>query len=128
MRRAKRVLIADDDRIFTHMIASRLHAMGWVVDIALDAMQAVMFTRQNGPDIIVLDIAMPGGTGRQALHSLKASSKLRAIPVIVLSGSVDPEEEARILALGAVEFLRKPITPVALDTRLRAVLGEDAAA
>ena len=128
MPRAKRVLIADDDRVLTHLLASRLHGMGWMVDIALDAMQAVMFTRQNGPDIIVLDIAMPGGTGRQALHSLKASSKLRAIPVIVLTGSVDPEDEAKILALGAVELLRKPITAEALDVRLRAVLGEDEAA
>ena len=128
MPRAKRVLIADDDRVLTHLLASRLLGMGWMVDIALDAMQAVMFTRQNGPDIIVLDIAMPGGTGRQALHSLKASSKLRAIPVIVLTGSVDPEDEAKILALGAVELLRKPITAEALDVRLRAVLGEDEAA
>jgi len=88
----------------------------------------VMFTRQHAPDIIVLDIAMPGGTGRQALHSLKASSKLRAVPVIVLSGSIEPDEEAKMVTLGAVEFLRKPIDADALDARLRAVLGDDAAA
>ena len=128
MTRRKRVLIADDDRILTHLLSSRLQAMGWTVDVALDAMQAVMFTRQQTPDVIVLDIAMPGGTGRQALHSLKASSKLRGIPVVVLSGSVDPDEEATLVALGAVEFLRKPIDPDVLDARLRAVLGEDAAA
>ena len=128
MIKRKRVLIADDDRILTQMLSSRLQTLGWVVDVALDAMQAVMFTRQHAPDIIVLDIAMPGGTGRQALHSLKASSKLRAVPVVVLSGSVDPDEEAKMVALGAVEFLRKPIDPDVLDARLRAVLGEDAAA
>lgn len=127
MTKRKRVLIADDDRTLTHVLSARLQALGWTVDIALDAMQAVMFTRQHGPDIIVLDIAMPGGTGRQALHSLKASSKLRAIPVVVLSGSIDPDEEAKIVALGAVEFLRKPIDADALDARLRAVLGADAA-
>lgn len=127
MTKRKRVLIADDDRTLTHLLSARLQALGWTVDIALDAMQAVMFTRQHGPDIIVLDIAMPGGTGRQALHSLKASSKLRAIPVVVLSGSIDPDEEAKIVALGAVEFLRKPIDADALDARLRAVLGADAA-
>ena len=127
MTKRKRVLIADDDRTLTHLLSARLQALGWTVDIALDAMQAVMFTRQHGPDIIVLDIAMPGGTGRQALHSLKASSKLRAIPVVVLSGSIDPDEEAKIVALGAVEFLRKPIDADALDARLRAVLGSDAA-
>jgi DNA-binding response OmpR family regulator len=127
MTKRKRVLIADDDRTLTHVLSARLQALGWTVDIALDAMQAVMFTRQHGPDIIVLDIAMPGGTGRQALHSLKASSKLRGIPVVVLSGSIDPDEEAKIVALGAVEFLRKPIDADALDARLRAVLGADAA-
>lgn len=128
MTRPRRVLIADDDRILTHMLSSRLQAKGWAVDVALDAMQAVMFARQQGPDIIVLDIAMPGGTGRQALHSLKASSKLRSIPVVALSGSVEPEDEAKIVALGAVEFLRKPIDPDVLDARLRAVLGDGAAA
>ena len=128
MTKRKRVLIADDDRLLTHLLSSRLQAMGWAVDVALDAMQAVMFTRQQTPDVIVLDIAMPGGTGRQALHSLKASSKLRGIPVVVLSGSVDPDDEAKLVALGAVEFLRKPIDPEVLDARLRAVLGEDAAA
>lgn len=128
MKKPRRVLIADDDRILTHLLSSRLQAKGWAVDVALDAMQAVMFARQQGPDIIVLDIAMPGGTGRQALHSLKASSKLRAIPVVALSGSVDPDDESKIVALGAVEFLRKPIDPDVLDARLRAVLGDDAAA
>jgi DNA-binding response OmpR family regulator len=120
----KKVLIADDDRILSHMLASRLRAMGWVVDVAMDAMQAVMFTRQNDPDIIVLDIAMPGGTGKKALASLKASSKTRDIPVLVLSGSVEPADEAGILALGAAEFVRKPIEADALDARLRALLGE----
>jgi putative two-component system response regulator len=127
MTKRKRVLIADDDRTLTHVLSTGLQALGWTVDIALDAMQAVMFTRQQTPDIIVLDIAMPGGTGRQALHSLKASSKLRGIPVVVLSGSVDPDEEAKLVALGAVEFLRKPIDADVLDTRLRAVLGDAAA-
>lgn len=123
VQRGKRVLIADDDRILTHMLSTRLQGMGWAVDVAMDAMQAVMFARQSNPDVIVLDIAMPGGTGRKALQSLKASSKLRGIPVIVLSGSVEPAEEAAILALGAVEFLRKPIEADALEARLRAALG-----
>lgn len=128
MTRKKRVLIADDDRTLTHLLSTRLQALGWMVHIAQDAMQAVMFTRQNAPDIIVLDIAMPGGTGRKALESLKGSSKLREIPVVVLSGSVDPNEEERILSLGAARFLRKPIDAEALDAHLRAALGEDAPA
>lgn len=117
--RQNRVLIADDDPILSRMLASRLRAMQWVVDTAMDAMQAVMFTKHQHPDIIVLDIAMPGGTGRKALSNLKSNARTREIPVIVLSGSIDERDEEGVLALGAAEFLRKPVELEHLDARLR---------
>jgi CheY-like chemotaxis protein len=105
------------------LLAARLQALGWSVQVAMDAMQAVMFTKQSSPDIIVLDIAMPGGTGRQALTNIKSNSKTRGIPVIVVSGSIDEKEEEEVLALGAVEFIRKPVEPEHLEARLRHWLG-----
>jgi CheY-like chemotaxis protein len=117
------VLVADDDRVLSHLLAARLQALGWSVQVAMDAMQAVMFTKQSSPDIIVLDIAMPGGTGRQALTNIKSNSKTRGIPVIVVSGSIDEKEEEEVLALGAVEFIRKPVEPEHLEARLRHWLG-----
>ena len=119
----RRVLLADDDKVLAHLLSSRLRALGWHVQIAQDAMQAVMFTKQSPPDVIILDISMPGGTGAQVLKTIKASTKTQDIPVIVLSGTIDPADEARMLELGATTFIRKPVEPDALVERMQAVLG-----
>lgn len=106
-----RVLIADDDKVLSHQLASRLRALGWRVDLAVDAMQTLMFAMRNPPDVIVLDIQMPGGTGLDALKKLQSSVKTSQIPVVVLSGTLDPDAEQSVLALGAVRFVRKPVDP-----------------
>jgi DNA-binding response OmpR family regulator len=105
-----KVLLADDDRLQTHMIASRLKANGHQVIVAHDAVQAWVAASQNLPDAIVLDIQMPGGTGIAVLKQLKASTKTRGIPIIVLSGSLEPKVAAEtVKRLGADEFLAKPV-------------------
>lgn len=119
----KAVLIADDDRVLTHLLASRLRGLGWRVDIAHDAMQALMFAMRTAPDVIVLDINIPGGTGIEALRKLKASVKTTQIPVAILSGSIDPRDEPAVLELGAAAFLRKPPDVAALHRKLLELIG-----
>ena len=109
-----RVLIADDDKVLSHMLAGRLRTLGWQVDLAVDAMQTLMFAMRNPPDVIVLDIQMPGGPGFDALKKLQGSVKTSQIPVVVLSGSVEPSDARSVIALGAAEFVRKPIEAEAL--------------
>ncbi len=109
-----KVLVADDDRVLSHLLCSRLRAKGWTVDVAFDAMQALMFAMRSVPDVVVLDIHMPGGTGVEALRKLKASVKTSQIPVVVLSGSVDDQEVAHVMEIGAAEFLQKPVDMDAL--------------
>ena len=119
-----RVLIADDDKVLSHMLAGRLRTLGWQVDLAVDAMQTLMFAMRNPPDVIVLDIQMPGGTGFDALKKLQGSVKTSQIPVVVLSGSVEPSDARSVIALGAAEFVRKPIEAEALHEIItRAVVG-----
>jgi DNA-binding response OmpR family regulator len=103
-----RLLIADDDRALSLLLSTRLRTMGWTIDVAHDAMQALMFAMRTSPDVITLDIAMPGGTGIDALKKLKMSAKTMQIPVVVLSGSIEPQEEPKVLGLGAAAFMRKP--------------------
>ena len=103
------ILIADDDRVTAALIAGRLKAAGYDTIVAFDAMQALMMVTRNAPDAVVLDVNMPGGSGIQTLQRIKASNKTTHIPVIVLTGSADPELPEKVRALGADDFLTKPV-------------------
>lgn len=118
-----KVLIADDDRILTSLIAARLKARGWSVDVALDAMQAVMFAIRAQPAVILLDINMPGGSGFEVLRKLQLSVRTRQIPVVVLSGSHTPEDERKVKELGVTAFLDKPVDLEILNETLVRVLS-----
>ena len=122
-----KVLIADDDRVLTRLAAAGLKSRGWQVEVAHDAMQAVMFAmKPPAPDVIALDIGMPGGTGFQVLEKLRQSSRTEQIPVVVVTGSARESDEARVLELGAVTFLRKPVEPQALHEALSRAVGQAA--
>ena len=122
-----KVLIADDDRVLTRLVAAGLKTRGWQVEIAHDAMQALMFAmRPPPPDVIALDIGMPGGTGFQVLEKLRQSTRTSQIPVVVVSGSITEGDEARVLELGAVAFVRKPADPQALHETLSRAAGQTA--
>ena len=119
-----KVLVADDDRVVSQLVCAILAKDGHTCIPAFDAMQTVMFAmRAPTPGLIVLDINMPGGTGVEALRKLKMSVKTTNIPVIVVSGSPEPGMPDQVRALGADEFLAKPIDPDALLAAVRRVLG-----
>ena len=105
------VLLADDDRVVSHLLSARLRAAGWTVNVAQDAMQTVMFAIRTIPDAIVLDINMPGGNGVDALRKIRASVKTAMIPVIVLSGSTDAAVRDAVRELDVADFLEKPADP-----------------
>jgi DNA-binding response OmpR family regulator len=112
------ILVADDDQMLSKMICTILKEGGHTCVPAFDAMQAVMFAMKRPPDLVLLDINMPAGSGIGVLQKLKANSKTSNVPVIVLSGSTDPAITAQALKLGAVTFLSKPVDP---DVLLQAV-------
>jgi two-component system cell cycle response regulator DivK len=114
-----RILVADDDRVLVQMLAGLLRAKGHQVTPVFDAMQVLMFAmRKPPPEAIVLDINMPGGTGLECIKRLKSSQNTALIPIIVLSGSSDPQMPEKIRALGAETFLSKPLDPAALLSAL----------
>jgi two-component system cell cycle response regulator len=118
------ILIAEDDRVTVQILSSVLKKAGYDVLIAHDAMQAVMMAMRKPPDAILLDIGMPGGTGMQVLQRLKASTRTSMIPVIVLTGSTEPDLPDRVRALGAAEFMSKPVDPATLLSTLQRLLGQ----
>jgi DNA-binding response OmpR family regulator len=107
-----KILIADDDRVMSQLICSVVREAGHTPITAFDAMQTLMFAmRTPMPAAIILDINMPGGTGLEALRKLKLSARTSEIPVVVISGSEDADMPAQVRALGALDYLPKPIDP-----------------
>ena len=105
------------------MLSTRLKEKGFKVDVAYDAIQAWMSAIKTLPDAIILDIQMPGGTGFAVLKQLKASSKTCQIPVVVLSGSIDPNAASGVKDLGADKFLSKPVDLDLLVRTLSLLIG-----
>jgi CheY-like chemotaxis protein len=90
-------------------------------------MQAMMFAiRPPAPALIILDINMPGGTGLEALRKLKLSAKTSEIPVVVVSGSEEADMPAQVRALGALDYLPKPIDPEQLLAAVHRALPQAA--
>jgi DNA-binding response OmpR family regulator len=118
-----KVLIADDDRVLTRLVSARLKAKGWQVEVVHDSTQALMFAMRSQPDVIVLDISMPGGSGLEVLTKLQRSTRTEQIPVLVVTGSITPAVEQRVMELGAAAFLHKPVDPETLHATLSRLAG-----
>jgi two-component system, chemotaxis family, chemotaxis protein CheY len=117
------ILVADDDKVVSMLICGILRQEGHQALAAFDQMQVLMFAAKTpGPDVIILDLNMPGGTGRETLRRLKASAKTRHICVIVLSGTTDPDAPAVVRELGGNAFLPKPVNREHLLAELALVI------
>jgi two-component system cell cycle response regulator len=121
-----KVMIAEDDQVLSQVLSTRLRKAGFEVVVAFDAMQSFMVAVRMVPDIILLDINMPGGNGLDVLKKLKSSTKTCHIPVVVLSGSVEPSISDTVKELGAEEFLTKPPDFELLDATLGRILSPSA--
>ncbi|MBA2684333.1 MAG: response regulator [Gemmatimonadaceae bacterium] len=117
-----KILIADDDPVVAAAVSGALKSRGYTIVLARDAMQAFMFSVQQQPDVILLDINMPAGTGLGALARLQASARTSSIPVLVMSGSADLTLLATVCAEGAKGFFRKPVDLDALCAGIEALL------
>jgi CheY-like chemotaxis protein len=105
------VLVADDDPVTCEMVAAVVRSGGHTPILARDAMQVMFMATHRRPDVIVLDIQMPAGTGIGALEKLRSSAKTADIPVLIYSGILDEAIMERVRSLGTAGCLAKPADP-----------------
>jgi type II secretory ATPase GspE/PulE/Tfp pilus assembly ATPase PilB-like protein/CheY-like chemotaxis protein len=120
---ASKVLLVDDEDSLRKVMRDLLERDGYVVAEARDGVQALDQVDRVGPDIIVLDLNLPGLDGYGVLSHLRSRPATANIPVIVLTAKGDEDNEVRVFELGADDFLTKPFRARALSARLEAVLG-----
>jgi DNA-binding response OmpR family regulator len=118
-----KILIADDDRGLVLFLSRHLIRKGFEVLGAYDAMQASVTVIRQSVDAVILDIQMPAGTGCEVLKRMRANPKSSVVPVIVLSGSIQPGMEQKVKAMGADAFLKKPVDLAELDSVIATLLG-----
>lgn len=107
-----RILIVDDDADTVEMLSAAVRQIGFTPLVAADGYEALAMTRRHRPDLILLDLRLPGMDGYEALTHLKRNALTQIIPIIAISAhAVNAEQERkRLVALGAVSFLPKPFS------------------
>jgi len=114
-----KVLVVDDDRDLRELIGFALTQSGFLVVKAADGPSAVRMFDAEGPDLVVLDINMPGASGFQVCEAIRARS---AVPIMMLTVRSEEEDLIKALDLGADDYLTKPFSPKTLLARIKALL------
>jgi CheY-like chemotaxis protein len=105
----RKILVVDDEKDFAKALRIRLKANGYDVVLAHDSIQAIMMAHQEKPDLIILDIMIPGEDGFNVTGRLKQAEATRPIPIIFLTGV--PGGEGRAYKSGASGYIMKPYNP-----------------
>ena len=107
--RATTILVVEDNELSRDALSRRLARRGYRVVIAVDGYEAVSIGRSDKPDIILMDLGLPGIDGWEATRQLKADPETHQIPIIVLSAHAMTNDRDMALAAGGDEFDTKPV-------------------
>jgi two-component system alkaline phosphatase synthesis response regulator PhoP len=115
----RRILVVDDDQKIVELVKLYLEKDGYRVLVAYDGLEALDLARQKRPDLILLDLLLPGMDGLDVCRIIQAESE---IPIIMLTAKTTDEDKLRGLELGADDYVTKPFNPREVMARVRAVL------
>lgn len=119
-----KILIVEDDQDTRQLLKIRLESNGYETAFAFDAVSAIGVAREERPDLILLDMGLPGGDGVVVMERLKAFPALAHIPVVVVSARDPSSTEPRATEAGAEAYIQKPIDNEQLLAAVRGALGE----
>lgn len=121
---SKTILIVEDDPDVRNGLHIRLKANGYATVLAADAPSSLSQARKHAPDLIILDLGLPGGDGFLVMDRLKTNPTLAVIPIIIVSARDVHANHERALKAGAKAFLQKPVENAELLRVIRQTLGE----
>lgn len=117
-----RILVVDDEINIVELIKFNLTKEKWVVETAFDGCSAIDFAVENKPDVIVLDVMLPGIDGLEVCRRLKSYHETESIPIIMLSAKAEEFDKVIGLEIGADDYMIKPFSPRELIARIKARL------
>ena len=117
-----RLLMIDDDASLNKLLVEYFDRFGHKLTTATTARDGRYLLRRDDPDLLILDVMMPGLDGFEVCRRMKDDPKLRQIPVLLLSARGREHDRERGMALGAAEYMTKPYSPTDLMQRIRGLL------
>jgi two-component system, OmpR family, alkaline phosphatase synthesis response regulator PhoP len=121
MSQAKKILIADDEPDILEILSFNLKAEGYDVITAKNGDEAIEKAKKSKPDLIILDVMMPGKNGMEVCNVLRTQPEFAATIIIFLTAMSDESSEIRGLETGADDYIAKPISPKVLLSKVNAL-------
>ncbi|MFP4452912.1 MAG: response regulator [Desulfosalsimonas sp.] len=112
-----KILLVDDEEEFVNTLSERMQIRGFEASVATDGPRAIEFISSHSPDVMVLDLRMPGMDGMQVLENVKKQKP--EIEVIILTGHGSARDQEQAIRLGAFDYLQKPVGLETLVSRIR---------
>ena len=128
MARRKKILVVDDERDLVELISLNLTRNGYEVVPAYDGTTGLDSARKHKPDLIIMDVMMPGLSGRDVTMALKQDADTAHIPILMLTAKTEETDIIVGLSMGADDYVTKPFSMKVLMARVAAVLRRKAAA
>ena len=117
------ILIVDDNISNLQVLGALLSQKGYEIAVAIDAEKAMEFLENDYPDLILLDIMMPGTDGYELCQKIKAIEDLSEIPILFLTALTDPDDIVKGFDAGAVDYISKPFNNAELLARIKTHVG-----
>lgn len=120
---AKKILVVEDDRFLRELITRKLASEGYDVSEGIDGEEGLKKVKEVKPDLVLLDLILPGIDGFEVLSKIKEDANISATPVIILSNLGQREEVERGIKLGAIDYLIKAhFTPGEIIEKVKTIL------
>ncbi len=117
-----KVLVVDDEKDIVDLVSFNLKKEGFAVEKAYDGERAMRIIRESAPDLILLDLMLPGIQGMDVCRMVRRDPRLSYIPVIMLTAKTDEVDKVLGLEIGADDYITKPFSVRELIARIRAVM------
>lgn len=124
--RMAKILLVEDDEMSRDMLSRRLARQGYQVVIAVDARQGLALARSESPDLILMDLNLPGRDGWEATRQLRTAPQTRTIPIIAVTGHAMTGDREIALDVGFDDYETKPVDFPRLLAKIEGMLGRKA--
>jgi len=122
MSQKKRILLIEDEEEIAALIKLQAELSGFKLHVEVDGINGLRAIEREKPDLVILDILLPGENGLDICRKMKSQSNLKNIPVVILSAKADELDVVLGLELGADDYLTKPFSPKILFSKIKSIL------